>query len=215
MPGLPGHLTEDEVDVATAGDRAKCLEDDLRVRLEDHERFVEEGERGVPAGCRADGVALCNEVIRCGSGEATGPVTDVNAALEDSEIRFCRDDGGLVQQNAGARGDQEECRGERCSERERTPCPPLRKLRYRDERHESGRMRVVDRVANFGQRRRDDLQLDASEHVLGFVLGRLVERIGHRQRRARASELDESDSAELAEPARQLTYDGGLGNGGQ
>ena len=37
VPGLAGHLTEDEVDVPTARDRPKRLEDHLRVGLEDDE----------------------------------------------------------------------------------------------------------------------------------------------------------------------------------
>src|SRR5207247_7501950 len=84
--------------------------------------------------------------------------------------------------------------------------------RYRDEGYKGGRVRVVDRVTNFGERRRDNLELDASEHVLGFVLGNLIERIGHRESRLRASELDEGDGAELAEAAGQLTYDRSLGS---
>ena len=71
---------------------------------------------------------------------------------------------------------------------------------------------MVDRVTNFGERRRNNLDLDASEHVLGFVLGRLIEWVGHRERRLRASELHKGDGAELAEAAGQLTYDRSLGS---
>src|SRR2546430_3971926 len=72
-------------------------------------------------------------------------------------------------------------------------------------------MRVLESVANFGESGRDDLELDVAEHVLGLALGRFIERVGHRECRAGASELDEGDGAEFAEPTRQLTYDGGLG----
>src|SRR5439155_2144006 len=99
---------------------------------------------------------------------------------------------------------EQERRGERGSERERTTRTPLRKRRDRDERDKRGGVRVVDRVTNFVKRRSDDLELDASEHVLGFVRGRVIERIGHRERRGRASELDQADRAELAGTARQL-----------
>src|SRR5207245_5481419 len=47
VPARAGLLTEDEIDVATTGNRAKLLKNDLRVGLQDHERSVEECERGV------------------------------------------------------------------------------------------------------------------------------------------------------------------------
>ena len=138
-------------------------------------------------------------------------MTDVDSPLEDREVRPRRDHCGLVQENAGARRDQKERSGESGDERKRTSRPPLWKRRHGHERHERGRMRVVDRITNLGEGGRDDLEIDVSEHVLGFARGCLVERIGHCERGARASELDEDDGAELAEAARKLTYDGGLG----
>ena len=72
-------------------------------------------------------------------------------------------------------------------------------------------MCVLESLANFGESRSDDLEVDVPEHVFRFVLGRLIERIRHRKRRGRASELDKGNCAQFAEPPRQLTHDGGLG----
>ena len=73
----------------------------------------------------------------------------------------------------------------------------------------------MDCVTNFRERRGDDLELDASEHVLGFMRGRFIQRIRHRECRAGTSELDQADGAELAEAAWQLTYDRRLGGNPQ
>jgi hypothetical protein len=211
VPGLAGHLSEHEVDVAAARDRAKRFEDYQRVGLENDERPVEERERCVRTRCGPNRVALSDQVVRRRRGEVAGRVTDFDGALEDREIRACGDHCGLVQQDPGAGHDQEQCRGERRDECERTSCPLLLKHRYRDQRHESRRMREVDRVTDFGERRRDDLELDVAEHVLRFALGCLVERVGHRERGARASELDEGHGPKLAEATRQLADDRRLG----
>ena len=138
-------------------------------------------------------------------------MSDVDRALEDREIRPRRDDGGLVQENPRAGRDQQERRSEHSDEREPTSCPLLRKRRYRDKRHESRRMRAVDRITNFGERRGDDREANLAEHVLGFALRRFIERVGHGEGRARASELNERNGAKLAEATRQLTDDRCLG----
>jgi hypothetical protein len=73
-------------------------------------------------------------------------------------------------------------------------------------------MRLVNGIANFGESGRDDFELDVAEHVLGFTRSCLIERIGHGERRGRASELNESDGTKLAEAARQLPDDRCLGS---
>jgi hypothetical protein len=120
MPRLTGRLPEDEVDVAATRDGVKRLDDDLRVRLENDERLVEEREGGVRARRGANRVALLDEVIRRRRGEVRRPVPDCDGALEDREVRPCGNDGGLVQQCAGGCRNQKECRGERGDECERT-----------------------------------------------------------------------------------------------
>ena len=210
VPGLAGCLPQNEIDVSTAGHRAKRLEDDLRVGLKNDEGSVEEGKRGVRARCRANGVALLDEVVRRCRREVAGPVTDLDAPLEDRQVRPRRDDGGLIQEDACAGQDQQEGCGQRGDDCERTARPLLGELRYRNEWHDRGRVRSLDRIADFSEGRRDDLELDASEHVLRFALCRFIERVGHREGRRRASEFDECNPAELAEPPRQLTHDRGL-----
>jgi hypothetical protein len=212
VPSLAAELTKHEVDIASAGNRAKCFENDLGVGLEDDDRFVEERESGVPSGGGADCVALLDEIVRRRSRERARPVTHIDLTLENCEARARRNHRASTHKNAGPGCDQQECRRHRRGERERmTASPMLGQRRHGDKRYERGRMRVMDGIANFGQRRGDDLELDLSEHVLGFALGRVVQRIGHREGRARASELDEGDGAELAEATRQLAHDGGLG----
>ena len=212
MPRLSRELAKGEVDVAAPVDRAERLENDLRVGLEDDERFVEERERGMCARRGADGVALLDEVVRRCSHKVRRAVTHLDGALEDGQIRARRDDHRLSHENAGGGHNEQEDRSERAGEREcTTRALLLRKRRDRNERYECRCVRVVDGITNFGERRGDDLEIDASEHVLGLALGRVIKRIGHRERRARASELDEGDGAQLAEAARELTDDGRFG----
>jgi hypothetical protein len=211
VPARAGHLAEDEVDIATIGHSTERLQNDLRVGLKDDKRSVEERERGVRSRRAADRVTLLDEVVRRRRCERARRMTHFDCPLENRETRARRDDRALRHDNARRRRDQEKGRSEGGRECERSARALLGERRYRDERNEGGCVRVVDRITNFGEGRRDDLELDASEHVLGFVLGRLVQRIGHRKRRGRAPELDQGDGAQFAEPAGQLTKDGGLG----
>jgi hypothetical protein len=194
----------------------KRFDDNLGARLKDDERTIEECDRGMPARGGADRVALLHEIAgRCGC-VATRSVAHFDRALEHREIRACRDGPGLSQHDAGTGRHEQERRSQSGGERERTTRPfRCGRRRHGDERHECRCMRVVDRVTNFCEGRGDDLELDASEHVFRFVLGRLIKRIGHRECGARASELNEGHGAKLAEAAWQLTHNGGLGRGGQ
>ena len=212
VPRSARQLTEHEIDIAAARDRAQRFDDDFGGRLEHNDRTIEECQGRVRARGRADRVSLLHEIAGgCGFVSARA-MANVDGALEDREVRTRRNDSWLRKQNAGPRRDEEECRRKRRDECERASGALLfGKRRYRDERHEPGRMGVLDRVANFGEGRCDDLELDASEHVFRFALGRFVKRIGHREGRGGESELDEGHGAELAESARKLTYDGGLG----
>jgi hypothetical protein len=208
----PAHqLAEHEIDVAAARHRLKRLDDDLGARLEHDDGTIEERQRGVSACASSDRVALLYEIAGRRGFVSRGPMAHVDGSLEDCEVRTRRDDRRLSHEDARPCRDEQERRSERGGERERTTRTLLLwDRRNCNERHQCGGMRVVDRITNFGERRGDDLELDASEHVLGFVLGCLIERISHRERRGGASELHEGDGAKLAEAARQLTNDGGL-----
>ena len=164
------------------------------------------------SGRGADRVTLLHELVASRGRESAGSVAHLDGALEHGEVRARRDDGALGQKNSETRREQEERCGERADENEWTArAARLRDVRHRDQRHGHRRVRAAQRLAHISERRGDNLELDPTEHVLCLVRRRVVERVGHRERRARPTKLREDDRAQLAEAPRKLSHDGGLG----
>ena len=69
-------------------------------------------------------------------------------------------------------------------------------------------MSLTQRIADLAQARGDDPDVDSEEHVLRLACCRLVERVGHRERCLRPSELDQDARTKLAETPGQLLHHG-------
>src|SRR5437773_2624372 len=105
-----------------------------------------------------DRVALLHEITGGCDFVSDRPMTHLDGALVDREVRARRDDRALRKKDTGPRSDEHKRCGECRDECERTATRLLdRHRRYRDEGYKCGRVRVVDRVTNFGERRRDNL----------------------------------------------------------
>jgi hypothetical protein len=180
VPRLATGLLQDDADVLTI----RGVERDdghFGVRLEDDHRSIEEGERGVAAGARANGVALPDErtVLRGDGGAAD--VTQLYGAVEDRELP-ARVEGGdgprPLDEEPDTCDEQEQCRdqcrdhhapaGERGHEEQRAP--PLDRLLLRrrdgdDDRCGEATRRPADRIQKLALRRvlQDDARGTAVE----------------------------------------------------
>ena len=107
MPRRASGLTQRRSDRAV-GLCAELDDLDLGAGLEDDHRFIEEGERCVRRGTRAERVALSHDVTGADRRECAVAAAHVHVALEDRDIRArLNRTRGRAKDHAGARDEQQ------------------------------------------------------------------------------------------------------------